>query len=120
MGEGEIVSVLTAIRKQKNPDGLDGHEERLVIQEESKQYPPKKKFTGGESHHYKKERNSISREDRIRVVKELLKSNCDYYNQNCRPQHCLACGKDEVAIRETIEKLYEHTSVIRKRCRFFC
>lgn len=45
------MSALTAIRKQENPDGAEGHEERLRMQEESKSNPPKKVFTRGRDYH---------------------------------------------------------------------
>lgn len=47
------MSVLNAIRKQENPDGVEGHEERLLMQAESKYNPPKRVFTRGrDSHKY--------------------------------------------------------------------
>lgn len=45
------MSVLTAIRKQENPDGIDGHNERLKMQYESRAYPIKRVFTKGRDYH---------------------------------------------------------------------
>lgn len=46
------MSVLTAIRKQENPDGIEGHNERQEMQEESNAGPRKKNYTRGRDFHY--------------------------------------------------------------------
>lgn len=45
------MSVLNVIRKQENPDGLQGHEERLRMQEDSRRNPVKRVFAKGRDFH---------------------------------------------------------------------
>jgi hypothetical protein len=45
------MSILSAIRKQENPDGLEGHKERLRMLKESKDELPKRVFTRGKNFH---------------------------------------------------------------------
>jgi hypothetical protein len=82
--EGIGMSVLNAIRKQENPDGVKGHEERLLIQEESRNNPPKKVFTRGQDfHHYNRfdlKRQWGINKERLLQAKEYCKTLCCNYD----------------------------------------
>lgn len=80
------MGTLTAIRKQGNPDGIEGHEERQVMQEESNKGYRKKNYTRGRDYHkYNLKKPLITKQgydpEKVLMAREFCETQCK--NKQC-------------------------------------
>lgn len=66
------------MKLQENPDGIEGHNERDVLQEISKCAPAKKKYTGLKKRFHPKQSQTpeLTKEQRIAISKRNMKNSC--------------------------------------------
>lgn len=91
------------MKLQENPDGIEGHEERVAMQDASKRFPPKRKYTGNYDervHHYSEQ----TKKERVLSIKQIMKQTCESYIDKCRPGNCCFCVHYINNAQEVIDK----------------
>ena len=105
----------TVFKKQVNPDGKYGHDERLEIYhnvcELQDKNQPKQKFTGGaakrsEFVEIQRERDCLIQKESKKHSRDFntshIKKRCANYKKGCNPNNCKVCKK-KVRIVHTSE-----------------
>lgn len=105
------------MKRQENPDGIEGHNERLALQDEYKKLPFKKKFAGksrGKSEWMiaeelkMQEEKAAAKRDAIWTEKERLKSRCDDYKEGCTKANCPHCRKNPHRVVKALKKVEKY------------
>lgn len=89
---------------QENPDGLKGHNERLVMQKEAHKFPKKNKFIGSGSHTYTVPTVSKSQQNSWDI--EVMKKDCILYKPGCQIKNCSGCKRKKE--EKTYKMLRKH------------
>jgi hypothetical protein len=79
---------IKVMKNQINPDGREGHLERLEMQEQSRKFPRKLKFIGGGNHDYTVP--NLSKSDQRLLDIETMKLRCNLYKPGCQIKNCHA------------------------------
>ena len=106
---------IQVMANQENPDGREGHNERLLMQEESRKFPKKLKFIGGGSHEYTVP--VLSKEDQRSLDIEVMKRNCNLYKHGCHIKNCNSLCKAKLPKNDkrSKEKIYTMMRKFMKR-----
>lgn len=100
------------MENQENPDGIEGHNERLMMQEESRKFPKKLKFIGGKNDHNYTVPTISKSQNRLLDI-EYMKKNCDSYRSGCQIKNCNSGCKRKIPLSE-LQKISEIET--KKRC----
>jgi hypothetical protein len=106
---------LDIMKEQENPDGLEGHLQRLFWQEVSKQEPKKKKFTKGNPAFKTHTVPLVTKAQQKELDIQYMTENCEYHKRGCQVINCWNCKrKENMEMEKEKRKINEHKLSLAK------